>query len=298
MLATLTRRATLFGLAVMSSFVLVEPGLAQDRTGWPKELRFAIVPNEGEKVIDAYTKILAHVQKQIGIPITTYKVTDVAAVIVAMANGQVDAGRIGAEAYVLAQKNAGAEAIAVESTKAGGTGYRGSLWVRADSGIESLEAARGKSLAFSDPNSTSGYLVVMDHFINKLNIRPENYFSKVIFAGGALPSIEALVNGKVDVAAFSDTYKSVAVKQGVAKEADLRAVWTSELIQNPPYVLRATLPASLKKAYQDALVSFADPVVLDALPGGVAKIVIATDKDYDSTRKLDEVKRTLSSIKK
>ena len=43
--------------------------------------------------------------------------------------------------------------------KDGSVSYISVMVVRADSGITSLEQMRGKSLAWADPNSTSGYLI-------------------------------------------------------------------------------------------------------------------------------------------
>jgi len=41
----------------------------------------------------------------------------------------------------------------------GSLGYYSVMYTRADSGIERFDDMEGRSLAFADPNSTSGYLV-------------------------------------------------------------------------------------------------------------------------------------------
>ena len=50
----------------------------------------------------------------------------------------------------------------------GSTGYYSIGFARADSGITSIDDAKGKVFAFADPNSTSGYLVPGAELIGKL----------------------------------------------------------------------------------------------------------------------------------
>ena len=51
----------------------------------------------------------------------------------------------------------------------GTTGYYSIGFARKDSGITSMEDAKGKSFAFADPNSTSGYLVPAAELIGQIS---------------------------------------------------------------------------------------------------------------------------------
>ena len=58
----------------------------------------------------------------------------------------------------------------------------------------------GKTFAFNDPNSTSGYLVPSTFFMTEMGIDPKKHFSKVTFSGSHEASILAVANKKVEVA--------------------------------------------------------------------------------------------------
>ena len=264
-----------------------------DRAGWPGEIRFALNPTEADNVDAQFGRLFAHIEGALGIPVRPFRATDATAIVVALANQQVEVTRIGANAYVLATENAEVEAIAIEELADRGTGYQGGLWVRADSGIATVADSEGMTIAFGDPTSTSSYLVPMVHFMQDLEVDPEDFYARVMFAGDAIPTIQALQNDRVDVAAFSNTMHQVAVERQIIGAEELRAIWLSDPIPNPPYVVRADLPDSFRQALQDAIVGFDDPDGLAGLPGQPLRILPASDGDYDAVRRLAETRERL-----
>jgi phosphonate transport system substrate-binding protein len=88
------------------------------------------------------------------------------------------------------------------------TSYWSEYWVRADSDITALEDARGKSVAFSGPLSTGGYLFpvakLVEDGLMSSGGDPKEFFDDVVFSGGYQQSLMALLRGDVDVAAGDD----------------------------------------------------------------------------------------------
>jgi phosphonate transport system substrate-binding protein len=287
------RHCLLAALTVLATTWAASASAQVDRTGWPAELRFATIPAESDNLESQYGRLFRHIEAQLGVPVRVFRTIDTPAVIVALSSARVEASRMGAEAYVIATRNAPVDALAVEDLPGRGTGYQAGIWVRADSGIAAIEQARGRTMAFGDPSSTSAYLVPMIYFLQELHVRPEAFFARVIFAGDAIPTLQALKNRHVDVAAFSFTMYDVAVERGLVGAEELRPLWRSALIPNPPYVVRTTLPASFRRALQQALVGFSDPEGLAGLPGQPTRLVAATDHDYDGVRQLGEIRRQL-----
>jgi phosphonate transport system substrate-binding protein len=73
--------------------------------------------------------------------------------------------------------------------------------VRADSGITNLEQMRGKSLAWADANSTSGYLI--PRFALRrggIAVDGNAYFSRTGFAGGHEQGVVAVLQRQYDAA--------------------------------------------------------------------------------------------------
>lgn len=175
---------------------------AQSRSGWPDALRFGIIPVEGSAdATERFTPLAAHLEEQLGVPIDFEVGSDYAAVIIAMTSDQLDLAWFGPDSYVRAHEQAGAEAFVVEDNADSGTSYEGVIIANAESGPTTLADAVDLTFAFTDPNSTSGYLVPQAHFLAEERMLAEDYFGDVVYSGTHEASIPGVLNGTVDAAA-------------------------------------------------------------------------------------------------
>lgn len=90
-----------------------------------------------------------------------------------------------------------------------GTSYMSQYWTLNDrTDINSLQDMRDKSVAFSGPLSTGGYLFPVAELVEQGLISsgddPNAFFSDIFFSGGYQQSLIALLNEEVDVAAGDD----------------------------------------------------------------------------------------------
>jgi len=118
---------------------------------------------------------------------------------------------------------------------------------------------RGRSLAFVDPNSASGY-VAPNYFMSRAGYNPEEHFSSVVFAGSHDNAVIGVVNGQFDAAAtfqFNEDNSAVTrlASRGLVDAADLRTIWVSDLLANPLWVGRSDLPEDLIEEFTAALVA-------------------------------------------
>src|SRR5690606_26461865 len=90
------------------------------------------------------------------IPVDTFVSTNFVGLVEAIGTGRVDIGLFGPAALVQAMDAYGAVPI-VASVRQGSTTYRAQFNVRCDSGIETFEDLRGRTIAFVDPGPASGY---------------------------------------------------------------------------------------------------------------------------------------------
>ncbi|WP_293910685.1 phosphonate ABC transporter substrate-binding protein [Deinococcus sp.] len=281
------RNPLMLSLTVLT---LSSSAFAQDKTGWPKALTFGIIPTEGSSAtLTKWQPFFAYLGKTLGVEIKPQVGADYTAVILAMQNKQLDVAYFGPKSYITAVEQAGAEAIVMDNTVKGGLGYHSIIISKAGSGPQSLSSARGKTFAFVDPQSTSGYLIPLTHFVYGLKVKPDTYFSKVIFAGSHENAILAVLNGTVDVAATNDADMANAVAKGAVKASDFNVLYVSASIPNGPTAVRGDLPASLKTAIKSAMLGYKDPKGLDAL--NLKSWVSASDKDYDPIRQANDVQK-------
>jgi len=129
--------------------------------------------------------------------------TDYAGVVEAMRNETADMGFMGPLQYIMAHEMAGAYPILGELYKGKAT-YLSKIFVRKDSGITDVRDLKGKTIAFVDPISSSGYMYPLDIFKqHNLITKKEDadkFFKKVYFAGGDEQALRAVLNKFVDAA--------------------------------------------------------------------------------------------------
>jgi phosphonate transport system substrate-binding protein len=273
-------------LTIASLFTLAS---AQDRTDWPTELNFGVVPVEDlEETTARFEPLAKHLEESLGIPVNLTVGADFAAVVIAMEFGNLDLAYLSPSAYLQAATQAGAEAFAREDLAKTGSGFHSIIVTRSDSGIETLEGARDKTFAFVDPNSTSGYYAPLNYFNTEAQLQPETFFSNVVFSGSHESSIEGVAEGIYDVAVTSDQEIDIAIlDKEISSWDDINVLWQSELIPSSPLAYRKDLPESFKAALQEAVLSFSDQAVLERW--GLKGFVPTTDADYNMVRELESV---------
>jgi phosphonate transport system substrate-binding protein len=181
----------------------------------------------------------------------------------------------------------------------GSLGYRSCLIVHTDSDVFGPEDIAGKTFAFNDPNSTSGYLVPSAFFMMEMGVDPKKLFSRVTFSGSHEASILAVAHKKVDVAPTNLPDLQQLTREGKVPRSGLRVIWVSKLIPNDPIVVRKDLPANLKSAIQDSLIGMRDrnPEAFKEIGAWLGGFVPAEDGKYQVIRDLNDTAKKLAAQK-
>ena len=292
----------LFALTALLTLAPALPASAADPS-WPKEVTFAILSTESApEIARRWTPVLAQLEKDLGITVKHTLATDYRGTIEALKFKKAELGWLGPKAYVEASTNnyANVEPIAQVRAQNGSLGYRSCLIAHADSDVFTPEDMAGKTFAFNDPNSTSGYLVPQTFFMTEMNIDPRKYFSKVTFSGSHEASILAVASKKVDVASTNLPDMQQLTREGKVTRGALRVIWVSKLIPNDPVVVRKDLPASLRQAVQESLVSMKERVPEAFAQGGAffgGGFVKADAAKYQIVRDLNDAAKRLAAQK-
>jgi phosphonate transport system substrate-binding protein len=201
----------------------------------------------------------AKIEAALGVPVQVFTPADYDGVIQGLLGGTIDLAWLGGSSYAKTYLTDD-KAVEVRLTKQNlddSTGYYSIGFARKDSGITSLEDAKGKVFAFGEPNSTSGYLVPGAELIEKFGTL-ENYFDQVKFSGGHEQTIVGVNGGDFaagvswadGVGNWEDGYNSGAFRRatdsGLVDMNDLVEIWRSKLIPEGPMVVRTALPADVK----------------------------------------------------
>jgi phosphonate transport system substrate-binding protein len=289
------------GAAMVMILALAAGTTAQD-AAWPKEITFALLSTESAaEVTRRWGPIIAQLEKDLRIRVKHVTATDYRGTIEALKFKKAEVGHLGPKAYVEASANnyANVEPIVQLQNANGSLGYRSCLIVHNDSDLFSPEDTAGKTFAFNDPNSTSGYLVPSTFFMMEMGIDPQKHFSKVIFSGSHEASILAVANRKVEVASTNLPDLQQLTRENKVPRGGLRVIWVSKLIPNDPVVVRKDLPPSLKSAIQESLLSMKSrhPEAFKEIGAWVGGYVPADDGKYQVIRDLNETAKRLKSNK-
>jgi phosphonate transport system substrate-binding protein len=225
-----------------------------------KEFNIGILGGENAQDRMTSTECLrVAMEKELGVPVKLFTPADYDGVIQGLLGGSLDYAWLGASAYAKVYLT-DPEAVDVMLTKQnvdGTTGYYSIGFAKADSGITSMDDAKGKSFAFADPNSTSGYLVPAAELTEKYG-KLEEYFSEVKMSGGHEQTIVGVANGDFEAGVawadglgnWEDGYGSGAFRKaadsGLVDMSTLVEIWRSTLIPEGPLVVRKALPQDVK----------------------------------------------------
>jgi phosphonate transport system substrate-binding protein len=216
----------------------------------------------GENAQDRLTNqecFRAKIEEALGVPVKLFAPADYDGVIQGLLGGTIDYAWLGASAFAkihLTDPNA-VELKLTKQNVDGSTGYYSIGFARADSGITSIEDAKGKVFAFADPNSTSGYLVPGAELMATYG-NLEEYFSEVKMSGGHEQSIVGVHNGDFDAGVswadglgnWEDGYNSGAFRRaadaGLVDMNNLVEIWRSKMIPEGSMVIRSALPQDVK----------------------------------------------------
>ena len=291
-------RLLVTGLSVLA---LISTAHAADPS-WPKEMTFALLSTENAaEITRRWGPVLAQLEADLGVKIKPVTATDYRGTIEALKFKKAELGHLGPKAYVAASANnyANVEPLAQLQLANGSLGYRSCLIVHAESDIFSPEDIAGKTFAFNDPNSTSGYLVPSAFFMMEMNTDPAKLFSKVTFSGSHEASILAVANKKVEVASTNLPDLQQLTRESKVPRGALRVIWVSKLIPNDPIVVRKDMPPSLKAAIQESLTSMKarHPEAFKEIGAWLGGFVAADDGKYQVVRELDDVAKKLAAKK-
>jgi phosphonate transport system substrate-binding protein len=258
--------ATLFAPAIAGAQNPAQrhPMPERGRRAWVQQVpqvRMGILggENEADRMgrYGAYGRLI---EETFGAPVRLFQSSDYAGVVQAFVGRHIEIANMSPAAYAASwmESNGNVEPILVTQESDGSTSYVAAMYVRADSGITSLEQMRGRSMAWADPNSASGYLIPRAA-LRAQNVNPETFFGRSGFAGGHEQAIVAVLGRQYDagvtwvsgvgdaVEGFSRGMLRATAEKGLLNLRDIRVIWLSGPIQNGPIVVRKDLPTAFKQ---------------------------------------------------
>lgn len=263
-MATLLARLAVTGLTL----AIAAPAVASDWRETNPVFRYGVQSVETQAAaMSRYERFGEYVKEKLGVEMELYLASEYSGVIQAIAAGQIDVMDMGASGYAAAwiETDGGVEPLVVPQELDGSIGYYSVMFVRADSDIHTFEDTVGRSFAWADPNSASGYLFPLVS-LREQGVEPEEHFSNVVFSGGHEQSIIGVLDGAYDVAVtWTNNPENhtrgglhMMLERDLLKAEDIRIIWVSDLIPNPVIAARSDLPQEMRDDLRDLFLNMRD----------------------------------------
>jgi phosphonate transport system substrate-binding protein len=207
-------------------------------------------------------------------------------------NGEIDAGFICGLPYVQLARQTPAPVEVLVAPVIHGTRYAGlpiyfsDVIVHRDSPVRSFADLRGRSWAYNDSDSHSGYNLLRHHLLTIGETR--GFFGRVVEAGFHQKAIRMVATGEVDAAAIDSQVLAIELRDHPALAGELRVIEALGPSTIQPMVAARHLSTDVKAAMRALLVRMGDdPIVRSELDKGfVERFVPVTDTDYDDIRRM------------
>jgi len=239
----------------------------------PDEIVLGLVPAlEAQKLIDNLDPLAEFLAAELGVPVESFVPQDYTGLLEAMGSGRADIGMIPPFAAMLGRERYGIETILI-SVREGEATYH-SQWMtldpaycleppeRDEAGLlrceGPIEQVRGKTVAFTDPTSTSGYLFPALQLLDA-GINPETDI-RALFVGGHDAAVIAVLKGDVEVGVcYDDARVYGSLPREFPDIAEKVIVFNrSEEIPNDGVTVRGDLPAETKAAITAAFLKLVE----------------------------------------
>ena len=195
----------------------------------PLKLGVGLFQPDREKNDATYRPLAKYLEGKIGRSVELKTVDTWEGLAKSLAAGETDIALMGPWGYVLANNEAGAQAIStiLYDDK---PEYFAIFVTHPGSGIKTVADLKGKTFAFGDKGSTSGYLIPLHYFMTQ-GIDPETYFSKVLYTKHQAIEIQ-VTQGALDAGADYNRNRNAMIEQGLIKADQSRIFWQSAPLPN------------------------------------------------------------------
>lgn len=231
------------------------PGEVRQRLD-PDVLIFAYTPVEDPAQFrDVWAGFLRHLEGVVQREVRFFPVQSNAAQIEAMRAGRLHIGGFNTGSVPLAVNCAGFIPVTMMARADGTFGYEMELLTHRDSGIESVEDLRGRTLAFTSPTSNSGFKAPSVLLESEFGLVAGRDFTPV-YSGRHDNSVLGVLQRDYEVAAVANQVIDQVLARGVGSRDDLRVLYRSQSFPTTAYGVSNRLTPTLAEQIRTGFATF------------------------------------------
>lgn len=308
----MNRKAKLFALTLASLMTAALAGCGGTNSGTTGEtgpggedgvFTIAYAPNESNtEAADARNGLANDLSAVLGCEVEEIQASDYNAIIEALRTGSADMAYMGSQALALGVERTDLEPIAMKAEDGDPEKaiYHSVLITSsANEDINSIEDIKGKTMAFVDPDSTSGNLVPTAEIIqafpdeelnsDKLHTNGD-FFEAVSYSGSHQAGLQAVIKGDVDVVPISDQILASEIANGNAAESDIKIIHESAAIPAEAVVVAEHVDQETRDKLVEFLTTYDnEQYFTDVIKVPGARFVACDMSDYEDIIELNKI---------
>jgi phosphonate transport system substrate-binding protein len=250
---------------------------------------------DAQRITNNAKDLIDFLEKETGYYFITAVPASFIAVVEAFGTGKADIASINTFSYLMANEKYGAEAKLRIVRDGGEINYKGQFITRFDSGIKTLADIQGRTMAYVDPSSTSGF-ILPKAMLDRKGIKP----GETVFAMKHDNVVIMIYQRQVDAGAtyyappHPETGEILDARMRVKLqfpdvEQKVKIIGFTEEIPNDPWVFRKDMDEEMKEKVIAGLLKYMKTEKGQKAMYEIYDIVglIPTkDSDYDKLRKM------------
>lgn len=245
-----------------------------------EEIIFGINPAlTPENIKSMYFPVIDHVCKAIGYKARVLITIDYNSLADCLKDGIIDIGWFSPLAYVNAKNKADIIPLVTPIVN-NAPNYLGYLITSPETNIKTIKDVKGKSVAFVDPKSASGYAYPC-MMLKEAGINPESDVDRS-FLGTHSNVIDAVISGRYDVGATYSEAIDDAKERGL-DVTKMKIIAKTDPIPKDCIAARTNISPELKQKLSNAFVNYRNNLQKSSNINGFTK---ANDSDYDIIREV------------
>ena len=263
----------------------------------------AYAPNESNtEAADARNGLAEDLGAVLGCEVEEIQASDYNAIIEALRTGSADMAYMGSQALALGVERTDLEPIVMKAEDGDPEkAIYHSVFITnaANTDINSIEDIKGRTMAFVDPDSTSGNLVPTAEIIQAFPDDGLNsdmlhtngdFFEAVSFSGSHQAGLQAVVKGDVDVAPISDQILASEIANGNAAESDIKIIHESGAIPAEAMVVAEHVDQATRDKLTEFLTSYDnEQYFTDVIKVPGARFIECDMSDYEEIIELNKI---------
>ena len=263
----------------------------------------AYAPNESNtEAADARNGLAEDLGAVLGCEVEEIQASDYNAIIEALRTGSADMAYMGSQALALGVERTDLEPIVMKAEDGDPEkAIYHSVFITnaANTDINSIEDIKGRTMAFVDPDSTSGNLVPTAEIIQAFpddNLNSDmlhtngDFFEAVSFSGSHQAGLQAVVKGDVDVVPISDQILASEIANGNAAESDIKIIHESGAIPAEAMVVAEHVDQATRDKLTEFLTSYDnEQYFTDVIKVPGARFIECDMSDYEEIIELNKI---------